>query len=198
MYLTLIITFGFLALLIAIPLGGQGAYGLALFIANKLNFNLLRYRIVPMALLVQAIGGYTGSIDRRTGTCHQRIAHYSTACPERRSGRRPESGIGWRRERLHWFDWMQVKCHPSPCRSAESISRVPLSFPSGIHSAERSSGANICSRSRWAARSLLPCSMCVLRCMITLGRLGNISLPMCRLILIRPIAWMKSNRRWRQ
>src|SRR6266542_6800066 len=52
MYLTLIMAFGILALIIAVPLGGQGAYGLALFIASKLNFNILGYRIVPAALIV--------------------------------------------------------------------------------------------------------------------------------------------------
>src|SRR5258706_6975434 len=57
MCLTLIISFGVLALLIAIPVGGQGAYGLALFIASKLNFNLLGYRIVPMALFIQIAVG---------------------------------------------------------------------------------------------------------------------------------------------
>lgn len=57
MYLTLIMAFGLLALLLAIPLGGQGAYGLALFLAGELNFNLLGYRIVPMALAVQILVG---------------------------------------------------------------------------------------------------------------------------------------------
>ena len=57
MYLTLIMAFGALALLIAIPLGGQGAYGLALFIAGEMRFNLLGYRIVPMALLIQVAVG---------------------------------------------------------------------------------------------------------------------------------------------
>ena len=57
MYLTLIMAFGVLALLIAIPLGGQGAYGLALFLAGELNFNLLGYRIVPIAFVVQILVG---------------------------------------------------------------------------------------------------------------------------------------------
>ena len=52
MYLALIMAFGVLALLIAIPLGGQGAYGLASFMADKLHFSLLGYRIVvPSAKL---------------------------------------------------------------------------------------------------------------------------------------------------
>ena len=57
MYLTLIMAFGVLALLIAVPLGGQGAYGLAQYIASELRFNLLGYRIVPMALGIQIAVG---------------------------------------------------------------------------------------------------------------------------------------------
>jgi putative ABC transport system permease protein len=57
MYLTLIVSFGVLALLIAVPLGGQGAYGLAAFIANELRFNLLGYRIVPLAFVIQILIG---------------------------------------------------------------------------------------------------------------------------------------------
>ncbi len=57
MYLLLIMSFGALALLIAIPLGGQGAYGLAAFIASEMNFALLGYRIVPEALLIQTLVG---------------------------------------------------------------------------------------------------------------------------------------------
>jgi len=57
MYLVLILVFGILALLIAVPLGGQGAYGLAAFIADKMSFTLLGYRIVPMAFIIQIIVG---------------------------------------------------------------------------------------------------------------------------------------------
>ncbi|MFZ5857750.1 MAG: ABC transporter permease [Chloroflexota bacterium] len=57
MYLALIMSFGALALAISIPLGGQGAYGLAAFIADELNFTLLGYRIVPLALLIQTLVG---------------------------------------------------------------------------------------------------------------------------------------------
>jgi putative ABC transport system permease protein len=57
MYLSLIMAFAVLALLIAVPLGGQGAYGLALFIATKIRFNLLGYRIVPLALFIQVAVG---------------------------------------------------------------------------------------------------------------------------------------------
>lgn len=57
MYLVLILAFGLFALLIAVPLGGQGAYGLAAFIAEEMSFNLLGYRIVPLAFVIQIAVG---------------------------------------------------------------------------------------------------------------------------------------------
>ncbi len=57
MYFTLIMAFAILALLIAVPLGGVGAYSLASFIAETLRFNLLGYRIVPLAFLIQIAVG---------------------------------------------------------------------------------------------------------------------------------------------
>jgi putative ABC transport system permease protein len=55
MYVVLILCFGAIALAIAVPLGGQGAYALSVLISSQLNFNLLGYRIIPLAILAQAI-----------------------------------------------------------------------------------------------------------------------------------------------
>ncbi|MFZ5912503.1 MAG: ABC transporter permease [Chloroflexota bacterium] len=57
MYLVLIMSFGLLALLIAVPLGGRGAYWLAEFIASELSFSLLGYRIVPLSFVIQITVG---------------------------------------------------------------------------------------------------------------------------------------------
>ena len=57
MYLVLIMSFGLLALAIAVPLGGQGAYALSAYIADKMTFNLLGYRIVPLAFVIQIAVG---------------------------------------------------------------------------------------------------------------------------------------------
>jgi putative ABC transport system permease protein len=57
MYIVLILAFGVISLLIAVPLGGQGAYALSAFIAQKINFSLLGYRIVPLAFIVQIVVG---------------------------------------------------------------------------------------------------------------------------------------------
>jgi putative ABC transport system permease protein len=55
MYIALILSFGLIALLIALPTGGQAAYALSLYIADKMNFNLQGYRIVPVAYFLQII-----------------------------------------------------------------------------------------------------------------------------------------------
>ena len=55
MYLLLILSFSLIALVIAIPLGGQAAYALSSLIASMLNFNLLGYRLIPMATTSQVI-----------------------------------------------------------------------------------------------------------------------------------------------
>jgi putative ABC transport system permease protein len=57
MYLVLILSFGLLALAIAVPAGGLGAYELANYIASMLSFNLLGKRIVPLAFYIQIAVG---------------------------------------------------------------------------------------------------------------------------------------------
>ena len=57
MYLVLLLAFGLLSLLIAVPAGGQGAYALAQFVADEMDFNLLGYRIVPLAFFIQIAVG---------------------------------------------------------------------------------------------------------------------------------------------
>jgi len=108
MYLALIMAFGVIALLIAIPFGGFGAYGLASFIAAKLNFNVLGYRIVPTALMVQIVVGLlvpliAGLAPVITGSRITVLRAFSGDLAEEES----QSPGGERR--LSWFDWMQVK-----------------------------------------------------------------------------------------
>jgi putative ABC transport system permease protein len=55
MYMTLILCFGALALLLSVPLGAQAAYALSAFVAEKLNFTVQGYRIIPLALLAQVV-----------------------------------------------------------------------------------------------------------------------------------------------
>ena len=109
MYLTLIMAFGILALLIAVPLGGQGAYGLALFMASQLGFNLLGYRIVPMALLIQVLVGIlvplvAGLAPVLNGSRITVLRALSGDLTEDQEQASADEG-----KRLPWFDWMQVK-----------------------------------------------------------------------------------------
>ena len=109
MYLTLIMAFGALALLIAIPLGGQGAYGLALFLADELRFNLLGYRIVPMALgiqiavglLVPLIAGLAPVINGSRITVLRALSG-DLAGDENK----PQAGQS---DRIPWFDYMLIR-----------------------------------------------------------------------------------------
>ena len=108
MYLTLIIAFSILALLLAVPLGGQGAYGLASFIAGELNFNLLGYRIVPTALVIQILVGLlipviAGFIPVINGSRITVLRALSGGMAE------DELQAKAGEKRLPWFDWIQVK-----------------------------------------------------------------------------------------
>lgn len=108
MYLALIMSFGIIALAIAVPFGGIGAYALADFIASKLNFNLLGYRIVPLAFLVQIAVGlfvplFAGLAPVLNGS---RITVLRAL-----SGDLAEDDVQFKdgEMRLSWFDWAQVK-----------------------------------------------------------------------------------------
>ena len=108
MYLALIMSFGMIALLIAIPLGGAGAYGLANYIAETMNFRLLGYRVVPLALIVQVAVGLlvpliAGLVPILNGS---RITVLSALSGElARMEKQPDGA----QKRLHWMDWMQVR-----------------------------------------------------------------------------------------
>lgn len=108
MYLTLIMAFAVLALAIAVPLGGQGAYGLALFIAGELSFNILGYRIVPGALIVQILVGLlvpliAGLAPVANGSRITVLRALSGGLADEQKQARDGE------KRLPWFDWMQVK-----------------------------------------------------------------------------------------
>lgn len=110
MYLTLIVAFSILALLLAVPLGGQGAYGLASFIAGELNFNLLGYRIVPVALVVQILVGLlipivAGLIPVINGSRITVLRALSGGMDEEQGAAQEHDGA----QRLPWFEWIQLK-----------------------------------------------------------------------------------------
>ena len=55
MYLILIIVYGLIALVIAVPLGALAGYGLAWFITSLMGATLQGFRIVPMAVVMQTL-----------------------------------------------------------------------------------------------------------------------------------------------
>lgn len=109
MYLMLIMAFAVLALLIAVPLGGQGAYGLALFISSELNFNLLGYRIVPLAfviqiavgLLVPLIAGLSPVLSGSRITVLRALSN-DISDDEEKPGANGQ-------KRVNWIDWALVR-----------------------------------------------------------------------------------------
>lgn len=109
MYLTLIMAFAVLALLIAVPFGGWGAYGLSSFIANKLNFNLLGYRIVPLAFIVQVavgllvplVAGLSPVLNGSKITVLRALSNDLTGDESK-----PQAG---QQTRVNWLDWALVR-----------------------------------------------------------------------------------------
>ena len=55
MYLILIIAYGVIALILAVPLGALAGYGLAWFIANLMGAVLQGFRIIPAAVVTQIL-----------------------------------------------------------------------------------------------------------------------------------------------
>ncbi len=55
MYLTLIIAYGLIALILAVPLGALAGYGLAWFIASVQGAVLQGFRIIPLAVVTQTL-----------------------------------------------------------------------------------------------------------------------------------------------
>jgi putative ABC transport system permease protein len=109
MYFALILAFAILALIIAVPLGGQGAYGLSLFIGEKLKFSILGFRIQPVSLgiqvlvglLIPLIAGLAPVINGSKITVLRALSGDASEDQEKVSAHGEK--------RLHWLDWMQVK-----------------------------------------------------------------------------------------
>ncbi len=109
MYFTLILAFAILALFIAVPLGGQGAYGLSLFIGEKLKFGILGYRIQPVSLGIQITVGLlipliAGLAPVLNGS---KITVLRALSGDASEDKVEVSADG--EKRLSWFDWMQVR-----------------------------------------------------------------------------------------
>lgn len=62
MYIVMVIIFGLLALLIAVPLGAMGAVGLASLFGGLLNFDVGGFQLTPRVVLVQALIGLSAPL----------------------------------------------------------------------------------------------------------------------------------------
>lgn len=108
MYLALIMSFGIIALLIAIPLGGAGAYGLADFIATQLNFTLLGYRVVPAAFFIQiAVGLLVPLVAGLAPVINGSRITVLNALSGDMAQDQKQASAG--ETRVHWVDWIQVR-----------------------------------------------------------------------------------------
>ncbi|MGE5251198.1 MAG: ABC transporter permease [Bacteroidota bacterium] len=108
LYLALIMSFGVIALMIAIPLGGAGAYGLAEFIASEMNFSLLGYRVVPLALYIQiAVGLLVPVIAGLVPVLNGSRITVLDALSGDLAHDEKQAHAG--EKRVHWIDWMQVQ-----------------------------------------------------------------------------------------
>ncbi|MCL4259904.1 MAG: ABC transporter permease [Anaerolineales bacterium] len=109
MYFALIMAFGVLALLIAVPFGGVGAYQLSLFIADKLDFTLLGYRLLPLPFFIQiAVGLLVPLISGLAPV----VAGSRVTVLRALSGDVADDGkpaLSANGKRLSWFDWIQIK-----------------------------------------------------------------------------------------
>jgi putative ABC transport system permease protein len=108
MYLALIMSFGVIALMIAIPVGGAGAYGLASYIAETMNFSLLGYRVVPAALFIQiAVGLLVPLIAGLAPVVNgSRITVLSALSGDLARDEKQPQGP---HIHVHWMDRMQVR-----------------------------------------------------------------------------------------
>ncbi len=57
MYMVTVLCFGILSLFVAIPLGALAAYGLTSYLADLINFDILGFRIIPQAFVVELAVG---------------------------------------------------------------------------------------------------------------------------------------------
>ena len=106
MYLVLILSFGVIASLIAVPAGGLAGYALAKFIADQGSINLQGFRFIPLAILIQVgiallFPLAAGFIPVNNGS--------KTRVRRAISGERPgeqNSSLGWLDGLARHFSWL--------------------------------------------------------------------------------------------
>lgn len=56
-YMTTVLTYGLLSLLVAVPLGALGAYGLSRYVTGLLNFDIMQFEVAPRTLMLEVAVG---------------------------------------------------------------------------------------------------------------------------------------------
>ncbi len=108
LYLVLILSFGIIALLISVPLGGAGAYALSNYIATTLSFDLLGYRVVPLSAIIQiAVGLLVPLIAGLAPVLNGSRITVLSALSGNLAEEQKQALAG--EKRVHWFDWLQVQ-----------------------------------------------------------------------------------------
>lgn len=108
LYLVLILSFGIIALLISVPLGGAGAYALSNYIASTLSFDLLGYRVVPLSAIIQiAVGLLVPLIAGLAPVVNGSRITVLSALSGNLAEEQKQAQAG--EKRVHWFDWLQVQ-----------------------------------------------------------------------------------------
>ncbi len=106
MYLVLILAYGLIALVLAVPLGAVAGYTLAWFIANMMGAGLQGFRFIPIAVLAQTLIAIliplgAGFLPVNSGTktsVQQAISNYRPAAIRRPRPKKVSSG-----RRVAWF-----------------------------------------------------------------------------------------------
>jgi len=106
MYMTLIFTYGLIALIIAIPSGALAGYAMAKYIAYTMNAILQDFRIIPVAIIVQVLiafliplGAGFFPVNKGSKTNVRRAITNDRA-------RNQSSGLGWINRITQWIGFI--------------------------------------------------------------------------------------------
>ncbi|MBL7162797.1 MAG: FtsX-like permease family protein [Anaerolineales bacterium] len=106
MYLILILAYGAIALALALPLGGVAGYAFAEFITGFINADLLGFRVIPLAIVLQVLIALlipliAGFIPVNSGSKINMRRAISNDRPVAQS-----SGASWLNRLSEWIKWL--------------------------------------------------------------------------------------------
>ena len=106
MYIALIVGYGLIALIIAVPLGMAAGYGLSVFMGNFMSVTIQGFRVVPIAIIMQVIlafavpliAGYFPVTKGSKTTVRRAISEDNQAEQSSGTGMLDKLGV--------WFKWL--------------------------------------------------------------------------------------------